>query len=113
MAKLFAESSSVVLVSLISPFRDDRARAREIAREAKLPFFEIFVDAPIEVCEKRDPKGLYAKARKGEIEKFTGISSPYQAPETPEIHLKTGDMDPAACVAKVLDTLMPAIRIRK
>ena len=67
VARLFADSSSIVITSLISPFREDRARAREIAREGKLPFLEIFMDAPLEVCEKRDPKGLYAKARKGEI----------------------------------------------
>ena len=83
VARLFADSSSIVITSLISPFREDRARAREIAREGKLPFLEIFMDAPLELCEKRDPKGLYAKARKGEIAQFTGISSPYEAPEAP------------------------------
>jgi bifunctional enzyme CysN/CysC len=110
VARLFADSCTVVITSLISPFREDRARAREIAKEGKVPFFEIFVDAPLELCEQRDPKGLYAKARKGEIAKFTGISSPYEAPEVPDLVLKTGSMDVASCVTRVLDMLMPAIR---
>jgi bifunctional enzyme CysN/CysC len=110
VARLFSESCTVVITSLISPFREDRARAREIAREGKQPFFEIFVDAPLSVCEKRDPKGLYAKARKGEIASFTGVSSPYEAPEAPDLVLKTDSMDVGTCVTKILDMLMPAIR---
>jgi bifunctional enzyme CysN/CysC len=110
VASLFADSSTVVITSLISPFREDRARAREIAREAKLPFFEVFVDAPLALCEQRDPKGLYAKARRGEIAQFTGVSSPYEAPENPELVLKTASMDISACVTAVLDLLLPAIR---
>ncbi|MES2202105.1 MAG: adenylyl-sulfate kinase [candidate division FCPU426 bacterium] len=110
VARLFADSSTVVITSLISPNREDRRRAREIAREAKLPFFEVFADAPLEVCEKRDPKGLYAKARRGDLAQFTGVSSPYEAPEAPELALRTDQLDVPACVAKILDLLMPAIR---
>jgi bifunctional enzyme CysN/CysC len=112
VALLFADSSAVVITSLISPFREDRARARELAREKGVPFFEVFVNAPIEVCEKRDPKGLYAKARRGEIAQFTGISSPYEAPESPELRLATADLNVEACVTQVIDILMPAIRLK-
>jgi hypothetical protein len=86
--------------------------ARELAREKGVPFLEVHVNAPIEVCEKRDPKGLYAKARRGEIAQFTGISSPYEAPENPELSLKTAELNVEACVTAVIDTLMPAIRIK-
>ena len=112
VALLFADSSTVVITSLISPFREDRARARELAREKNVPFLEVHVNAPIEVCEKRDPKGLYAKARRGEIAQFTGISSPYEAPENPELSLKTAELNVEACVTAVIDALMPAIRIK-
>lgn len=84
-AKLFVEAGMIVLVSFISPFRDERLMARELMEEGE--FIEIFVDANLEVCEERDPKGLYAKARQGEIKNFTGIDSPYEPPENPEIHL--------------------------
>ncbi len=112
-ALLFADSATVVISSLISPFRDDRARARELAREKGVAFLEVFVDAPLEECEKRDPKGLYAKARKGEIAKFTGISSPYETPEAPELTLKTAEKDLEACVTALIDSLLPLIRPRK
>lgn len=112
-ALLFADSATLVISSLISPFRDDRARARELAREKGVPFLEIFVDAPLDECEKRDPKGLYAKARKGEIAKFTGISSPYEAPENAELVLKTAEKSLEACVTELIDQVMPVIRPRK
>ena len=80
VAALFADSGVVAVVSLISPFAAERRRAKEIHAERGLPFFEIFVDTPLDVCESRDPKGLYAKARRGEIAAFTGISSPYERP---------------------------------
>ncbi len=112
VALLFSDATTVTLVSLISPFREDRARARELAREAGVPFVEIFVDAPLGVCEKRDPKGLYAKARRGEIAQFTGLSSPYEAPETPELVLATDTLSVDASVAKILDLVMPLIRIK-
>lgn len=112
-ALLFADSATVVLSSLISPFKDDRARARELAREKGVPFVEVFVDAPLAECEKRDPKGLYAKARKGEIAKFTGISSPYETPDAPELTLKTAEKSLEACVTELIDKVMPVIKPRK
>ena len=87
VAGLHANAGQIALVTLIAPLAADRAKAR--AALANHPFIEVFVDAPLEVCEKRDVKGLYAKARKGEIAEFTGISSPYEAPESPEVHVRT------------------------
>jgi adenylyl-sulfate kinase len=84
-AKLFVDAGIIVLTAFISPFRSDRAMVRQIVEENE--FLEIFVDTPLEVCEQRDPKGLYAKARRGEIRDFTGIDSPYEPPEQPEVHL--------------------------
>ena len=87
VAKLMTEAGLIVLVSFISPFRSERRMARDLF--AKGEFVEVFVDTPIGTCEQRDVKGLYAKARRGELKNFTGIDSPYEAPEAPEIHLKT------------------------
>ncbi len=84
-AKLFTDAGLIVLTAFISPFAQDRAMVRE--RMPDGDFIEIFVDAPLEVCEQRDPKGLYKKARAGEIKDFTGIDSPYEAPESPEIRI--------------------------
>ena len=103
VAALFCNASIITLVSFISPFRTDRALARE-----KIPggqFIEVFVDTPLELCEQRDPKGFYKKARAGDIPEFTGISSPYEAPETPEIHLLTADSSVDDCVAAILSYL--------
>jgi len=86
VSNLFADAGMIVLSAFISPFRDDREIVRTLAQEGE--FIEVFIDAPLEVCEQRDPKGLYVKARKGEIPYFTGISSPYEIPEKPEIHIK-------------------------
>ncbi|MGV3592883.1 MAG: adenylyl-sulfate kinase [Gammaproteobacteria bacterium] len=85
VAKLFADSGMIAIASFISPFRKDRALVRHIHEAAGLPFVEIFVDTPLAECERRDPKQLYAKARRGEIRDFTGISSPYEVPDAPEI----------------------------
>jgi adenylylsulfate kinase len=85
--------------------RADRDAARKVHDEAKLPFIEVFVDTPIEECEKRDPKGLYKKARAGEIKGFTGIDDPYEAPVKPEIHLKTLGRSVNECVQEVVDYL--------
>ena len=87
VAKLMVDTGLIVLVTFISPFRADRAMARSLFKEGE--FIEVFVDTPLEVAEQRDPKGLYAKARKGEIKNFTGIDSPYEKPETPEIVINT------------------------
>ena len=87
VAKLMAGTGLIVIVAFISPFRSGRAMARNIMGDGE--FAEIFIDTPIDVCEKRDPKGLYAKARRGELPDFTGIDSPYEAPERPEVHIET------------------------
>ena len=89
VAKLFVDAGLIVLVSMISPFRDERLMARRMMEEGE--FIEVFVDAPLEVCEQRDPKGLYRKARAGQIKNFTGIDSAYEPPENPDIVLKTGE----------------------
>jgi adenylyl-sulfate kinase len=107
VAKLFADSSTVALTSFISPYRADRQIARELhaasgqGGDDPIPFIEVFVDIPVEVAEQRDPKGLYKKARAGEIPNFTGISAPYEAPEKPEVHVKTDQLTVEECVAKI------------
>ncbi|KIK67007.1 hypothetical protein GYMLUDRAFT_69200 [Collybiopsis luxurians FD-317 M1] len=93
VSKLFTDSCCVTITAFISPYRVDRDFARQIHEKASLPFVEVFVDAPLSVVEQRDPKGLYKKARAGEIKDFTGISAPYEAPQNPEIHLKTDQTD--------------------
>tara|TARA_S200002703_G_C3797460_1_gene246264 strand:- start:1861 stop:2460 length:600 start_codon:yes stop_codon:yes gene_type:complete len=85
VAKLFADSGKVVLTAFISPYEEDRQMAKDIIGE---DYVEIFVDVPLETCEERDPKGLYKKARAGEIKGFTGIDAPYEAPKSPNLHLK-------------------------
>ncbi len=89
VAKLFVDSGVVALSSFISPYRADRERVRELHDEAGMDFLEIFVDCPLRVAERRDPKGLYKKARAGEIQRFTGVDDPYEAPASPEIHLRS------------------------
>jgi adenylyl-sulfate kinase len=84
-AKLFVDAGIIVLTAFISPFKSDRALVREIVQDDE--FLEVFVDTPLDVCEDRDPKGLYAKARRGEIKDFTGLDSPYEAPDAPDVHL--------------------------
>src|SRR6185437_16196640 len=93
VARLMAEAGLLVLVSFISPFRNERRLAREIAGDVR--FTEIYVDTPLEVCEQRDPKGLYARARRGEIRNFTGIDSPFEPPEHPDEVLHGADRSPA------------------
>jgi len=85
VSKLFADSGMIVLSSFISPFTRDRRMVREIHQSDELPFIEVFIDTPLDVCEERDPKKLYEKARRGEIKNFTGIDSPYEVPEHPEL----------------------------
>jgi len=92
-ARLLADAGTVAVVSLVSPYEDDRQRARELHEEAGLDFIEVFVDTPLEVCEQRDPKGLYAKARRGEISRFTGVDDPYEAPAHPDMVVTPGDVD--------------------
>jgi len=103
VAKLFVDSGIIVLSAFISPFRGDRKRVRELVEKGE--FVEIFVDVPLEVCEARDPKGLYRKARKGEIGDFTGISSPYEAPEAPEIRVLAHEKSVEESVDQIIDYL--------
>ncbi len=105
VARLFVDAGLVVIVSFISPFRVER----EVARSRFEPgeFIEIFVDAPLEECERRDPKGLYAKARRGQLANFTGIDSVYEPPQSAEIHLDTVTLSPEECVERILFALYP------
>jgi bifunctional enzyme CysN/CysC len=113
VAKLMADAGAVAITAFISPYRLDRRRAREIALEAKADFIEIFVDAPLSVCEERDPKQLYKKARAGEIRDFTGIDAPYEAPEDPEIVVRTNEQSPEESVAAILEQLLPRLRLER
>uniref|UniRef100_A0A8C5C8N1 3'-phosphoadenosine 5'-phosphosulfate synthase 2a n=1 Tax=Gadus morhua TaxID=8049 RepID=A0A8C5C8N1_GADMO len=105
VAKLFADAGLVCITSFISPFAKDREEARKIHAAAGLPFFEIFVHASLEVCEGRDVKGLYKKARSGEIKGFTGIDSLYESPEASDLVLKTGELTVNECIDQVLELL--------
>lgn len=100
-AKLFMESGVVILTAFISPFRSDRQIARGLVNSED--FSEIYVECPLDVCEERDIKGLYAKARKGEINNFTGISSPYEVPENANLIVNTDELDIHECVEKVIE----------
>ena len=105
VSRLLSDAGVVTLVPLISPYRADREAVRERHVEAGVPFVEVFVDTPIELCEARDPKGLYAKARAGEITGFTGVDDPYEAPTSPELVLVPADGDADAMAARVLALL--------
>jgi bifunctional enzyme CysN/CysC len=110
VAKLFLDAGLIVLCSFISPFRAERRMVREMMGPGE--FLEVFVDTPIEECMRRDPKGLYAKAVKGTIKNFTGVSSPYEAPEAPELRLDTVGRTPEQVAEDVLDHIRPAIEVR-
>ena len=103
VARLMVDAGLIAVVSLISPFRVDRAFAR--SRFERGRFCEIFIDAPLIVCEQRDPKGLYARARRGELAKMTGIDSPYEAPEHPDLHVHTDQDNVDACVEQIVSWL--------
>jgi bifunctional enzyme CysN/CysC len=105
VAQLFADARIVAIVSFISPHRADRARARAAHADARLSYVEVFVDTPLAVCEARDLKGRYARARAGEIRGFTGIDDPYEAPVAPELVLRPGDGDPATMASAILTFL--------
>ncbi len=100
VSKLFIDAGTIVLTAFISPFLKDRQQVRDLISENE--FIEVFIDTPLEICESRDPKGLYKKARKGEIPNFTGISSPYEAPIKPEIHIKAGETTLEEAVEQIL-----------
>jgi adenylyl-sulfate kinase len=112
VARLLADSCAVAIASFISPYRADRALARALhAGDARrggeaLGFVEVWVDVPVEEAERRDPKGLYKKARAGEIKEFTGISAPYEEPETPEIHIKSAECSVEEAVVQIMDYLV-------
>ncbi|CAM2805570.1 adenylyl-sulfate kinase [Helicobacter burdigaliensis] len=91
VCKLFVDAGLIVLCAFISPFERERKMVRDLFEKEE--FIEVFVDTPLELCEKRDPKGLYKKARNGEIKNFTGIDSPYETPENPEIHIISADLE--------------------
>jgi adenylylsulfate kinase len=105
VAKLFGDAGIVTMTSFISPYRMDRNRVRDMHDAADLPFYEIFVSTPINVCEERDPKGLYKRARAGEIKMFTGIDDPYEPPESPEIVLHTDKQTPPECALQIMEVL--------
>ena len=100
VAKLFLDAGLIVVTAFISPFRSDRRLVRDLVGASE--FVEVFVSTPIEVCEQRDVKGLYAKARAGTIKNFTGVSSPYEAPEAPEIEIDSSKLSVTECVDRVI-----------
>ena len=103
VARLMVDAGLVVIVSFISPFRAERAMARQLFEPEE--FTEVFVDTPLAECERRDVKGLYVKARRGELKNFTGIDSPYQPPETPDVHLLTVGLSPEDIIEDVIRKL--------
>ncbi|WP_214481984.1 adenylyl-sulfate kinase [Bacillus sp. SM2101] len=103
VSKLFTDSGQIVLTAFISPFREDRNSVRELFSNHE--FIEVYVKCPLEVCETRDPKGLYDKARKGEIPEFTGISSPYEPPEQPELIIESNKLSIEQSVEQVINYL--------
>src|SRR5690554_6793616 len=103
VSKLFADAGLIVLSAFISPFTSDRRLVRNLFPAGE--FIDVFMDAPLATCQKRDPKGLYQKARAGEIKHFTGITSPYEAPERPEVRLDTSAMTVEQCVESLIEYL--------
>lgn len=108
VSKLFLDAGVIVLSAFISPFQTDRAQVKSIVGEKN--FVEVFVDAPLEVCEQRDVKGLYKKARAGEVKNFTGIDSPYEAPSQPDVHIPTHQLTVEQSMEKLMDKLLPIIK---
>ena len=104
VAKLFADAGLITTTAFISPYRQDRDAVRDIMSPDR--FIEVFVDCPLEICENRDPKGLYKKARAGELKGFTGIDAPYEAPQSPELVVNTNELDVAGCTEQVIAYLM-------
>jgi adenylylsulfate kinase len=113
VAKLFADAGCVAMTAFISPYRRDRDQARALHAAAGIPFVEIYVDTPVAVCEQRDPKGLYAKARRGELRGFTGVDDPYEPPTHPEMVLKTADHAPDALAAQIIAHLQEKGYLRR
>ncbi|GAB2770504.1 adenylyl-sulfate kinase [Salinimicrobium soli] len=111
VAKLFLDAGMVTITAFISPLKEDRDQAREIL--GKENFLEVFVNTPLSVCEKRDTKGFYKKARAGEIDNFTGISSPYEAPENPDFEIKTIEESAEEAVERLFDLLQQKIKFNE
>jgi len=109
VAKLMADAGLIMITTFISPYRLDRAR--KIVLSANIEFVEVFVNAPLKLCERRDPQNLYKRARAGEIKDFTGISAPYEVPENPEMTIHTGDETVEKSIIRLLDFLMPRLSL--
>jgi bifunctional enzyme CysN/CysC len=106
VARLLADAGSIVLVALVSPYAEDRGRARELHAEIGLPFLEVFLDTPLGICRQRDPKGLYARALRGELSGLTGVDDPYEPPPSPELRLTPEPLERS--VQRVLEALSAA-----
>lgn len=104
VAKLFVDSGQIILTAFISPFQSDRRLVKELVEDKE--FIEIFVDTPLEICEQRDPKGLYKKARAGEIKDFTGIDSPYEAPTKADIHIQNDNISVEKACEQIIDYMI-------
>ena len=111
VSKLFLDAGIITLSAFISPFKSDRNLVRKLFNEGD--FLEVFIDSSLEVCEKRDPKGMYAKARKGDIKNFTGISSPYESPENPEIHVINNNISLDEAADQIINYLLKNNYIQK
>jgi bifunctional enzyme CysN/CysC len=105
-----ADAGMVSIASLVSPAHHDRALARDLHAAAGLPFIEVYVDTPVEICEQRDPKGLYARARAGKLLDFTGVSAPYEVPENPEVRVRGAEEDAKAAALRIAAALQDAWR---
>lgn len=108
VARLMLDAGIVVLSAFISPFKADREQVKAIVGEQN--YIEIFVDAPIEICEQRDVKGLYKKARAGEVKNFTGIDSPYEIPDTPDVTIQTGTLSVEESIATLMNLILPEVK---
>ncbi len=108
VSKLFLDAGTIILTAFISPYRSDRQAARELIGEEN--FYEVFVECPIDVCEERDVKGLYAKARRGEIKNFTGIDSPFEEPDNPTIKVNTATDSLDDCVRQLINKIVPKLK---
>lgn len=111
VSKLFLDAGVIVLSAFISPFKADRAQVKAIVGDDNI--VEVFVDAPLEVCEQRDVKGLYKKARAGEVKNFTGIDSPYEAPDQPDVHIPTHQLSIEDSMEKLMKKLEPIIKLKQ
>ncbi len=109
VSRLFIDAGVIVLTAFISPFRSDRKFAKDLVGQEN--FFEIHVDCPLEICEKRDVKGLYKKARAGEIKNFTGIDSPFETPETPDLVVDTNRDSLESCLNQLIEEIEPRVKI--